>query len=208
MTKTHHILASLLVIGVALAVGAAPAMAEHKLDSGIPPFGSGHFVGVAVDQQTGNVYLHNYGSEAGGPLKTNHMRSTCSVPTADPRPVGFPRNFLVHDAGPVAVDNACYFQKLSGSACTTFDSSNGDVYVAPSGGQHEILKLALNTNHEYEVVAVLTSPVGANITDIAVDDQGTCTPPARRNTPQSSSSTRRAKKCPKSNSTRSNGWVT
>ena len=52
MTKTHHVLASLLVIGVVCAVG-DPAMAEHTFEH---EFGSGHFAGAAVDQETGNVY--------------------------------------------------------------------------------------------------------------------------------------------------------
>jgi NHL repeat/WD40-like Beta Propeller Repeat len=36
-------------------------------------------------------------------------------------------------AGGIAVDNSCYIEKLSGSACATADPSNGDVYVTDPG---------------------------------------------------------------------------
>jgi hypothetical protein len=39
-------------------------------------------------------------------------------------------------SGGIAVDNACFFQKLSGSACTAMDPSNGDVYVTDPGPGH------------------------------------------------------------------------
>ena len=170
MTKPHNILASLLVLGVVLAVGPTPAFAEHKLEHA---FGSGHFAGIAVDQETGNVYVDNHGSELENePEAIDVFGADGGLPTG-----GVPNGFTVSgEAGPVAVDNACEQQvpaltETTTPKCSEFDPSNGDVYVA-AGDEHTISKLALNASDEYEVLATFTSPVVGEIRGIAVDDQG------------------------------------
>jgi len=176
MTKRHHILASLLVLGVVLAVAATPAMAEHTYTPNELHFGSGHFEGVAVDQETGNVYVDNHGRAPENEPEAVDVFSADGGLPAD----GVPKEFLVpteHEgkqAGPVAVDNACEQQKLTETTtpkCSEFDPSNGDVYVGIVY-EHEIAKLALNAGHEYEVVAELKLPISGSIEGIAVDDQG------------------------------------
>ena len=49
----------------------------------------------------------------------------------------------------VAVDNTCYYQKLTGNECEVIDSSNGDVYVT-NPLYHVVDKFRLNGLQQYE----------------------------------------------------------
>jgi sugar lactone lactonase YvrE len=103
--------------------------------------------GVAIDQQTGNVYVAN----GAGPEAVDVFGSEGGAPAG-----GVPATIAGFDFGgepaEVAFDNTCHYQALSGSGCTSFDPSNGDLYVA-NVGANEIDKLQLNTlSGEYEIV--------------------------------------------------------
>ncbi len=77
-------------------------------------------------------------------------------------------NFGGEPAG-VAVDNACFYNKLSGGACTAFDPSNGAIYVTDVLN-NVVDKFMVNGSKEYEYVSQFTGfsePVG-----VAVDREG------------------------------------
>jgi sugar lactone lactonase YvrE len=127
--------------------------------------------GAAVDEETGNVYVADsakeevdvYGAEGGAPAGgvTEHIK-------------GF-EGFGASEAAGVAVDNACYFHnpRLTGSACESFDPSNGDVYVAEEGGEHQVVKLKLNTGtgkYEKETLVHVEEEFAPN--GVAVDTDG------------------------------------
>jgi hypothetical protein len=120
--------------------------------------------GVAIDQETGNVYVVEsgagviaaFGPEGGAP---SGVAALTPAFTATQEPIG------------VAIDNACWYHqpRLTGAACEAFDPSNGDLYVANPKG-NAIEKLALNKlTEEYETVSAFPfhEPNG-----VAVDHEG------------------------------------
>jgi hypothetical protein len=120
--------------------------------------------GVAVDQETGNVYVAEseagvvaaFGPEGGAP---SGAPASTSAFTPTGEPVG------------VAIDNACWYHqpRLTGAECEAFDPSNGDLYVADPKG-NAIEKLALNKlSGAYENVGAFPfkEPNG-----VAVDHEG------------------------------------
>ena len=161
------VLADVLVLGVSSASALPVRHQEFESASFSQP---GAFIdptGVAVDQETGNVYVVDsnadvvdvFGAEGGSP--------TDGVP-AQITGLDFFRNV----AQGVVVDNACYDQdpRLTGLACEAFDPSNGDVYVAEETGE-EVLKYKLNTaSGEYELVETLSLSGEPN--GVAVDTNG------------------------------------
>src|ERR1700735_1812348 len=91
--------------------------------------------GVAVDQETGNVYVVEstagviaaFGPEGGAP---SGVAALTPAFTPSQEPIG------------VAIDNACWYHqpRLTGAACEAVDPSNGDLYVAnPKGNAIEKL---------------------------------------------------------------------
>jgi hypothetical protein len=157
-----------MVLSVAVSVCAlgwacSSAFASYARE-GVGSFGATHPTGVAVDQETGNVFVAEgtlgevavFGSEGSTPIGAPSKISALA-PTGEP--IG------------VAVDNACWYHqpRLTGAACETFDPSNGDLYVANPGG-NAIEKLALNKlTEEYAVVGSFSfkEPNG-----VAVDHDG------------------------------------
>lgn len=174
MSKAHHILASLLVLGVALAVGATPAFAEHVFS--LPAFGSfgqpGEAAGIAVDQETGNVYV---GTEGTG-LPVNVFGPSGGSPVDGVPGEIYSNSFAYRFGTPrgVAVDNACYFHEPRLTAgtpeCEKVDPSNGDVYVA-SSEENKLEKFALNAMHEYELAGEIPIPA-TGVHAVAVDHEG------------------------------------
>ena len=87
-------------------------------------------------------------------------------------PLPFFNQFVL--PGGVAVDNSCFYHepRLTGSACETFDPSNGDLYVAghteanPGG---TVVKFVHKLTGEYEPVQELPA---AAANDVAVDQNG------------------------------------
>ena len=131
----------------------------------------GNPTGVAVDQETGNVYVADsqndvvdiFGAEGGAP--------TAGVPT---QITGL--SFGSGEPEQVAVDNSCFYQHLTGSACESYDPSNSDVYVAQSTGStgHDVAKFHLNAiSGQYEMVGTLVPPGGSvEPNGVAVNDEG------------------------------------
>lgn len=115
-------------------------------------------VGIAVDLETGNVYVINgnkntlniYGSNGGPPAGGVPSQITGQEFHAPNLPQGG------HNG--IAVDNSCYEQepRLTESTtptCKEFDPSYGDIYI-PGVTKTEgyLRKFALNAQHEYEDV--------------------------------------------------------
>ncbi len=150
----------------------APALAvENHLPLSFSPFGSFSLAtGVAVDQSTGNVFVADsradvvrvYDAEGAGPVGGIPSELTGALTPSG----GF--NFHEEPVG-VAVDNACFYHKLSGGACTAFDPSNGAIYVTDVLN-NVVDKFVVNGSDEYEYVSQFTGfsePVG-----VAVDREG------------------------------------
>jgi len=130
-------------------------------------FGSGSLSGVAVNQQTGNVYVAD-----GSAGVIDVFGASGGSPTGEvPKEITGLGNAGAAEPEGVAVDNSCFYEKLSGAACEAFDHSNGDVYLAnekKSGGA--VQKLALNgLSHEYEVVQEFRFK---EVSGVAVDHRG------------------------------------
>ncbi|HWX45680.1 MAG TPA: SMP-30/gluconolactonase/LRE family protein [Solirubrobacteraceae bacterium] len=125
---------------------------------------------MAIDQETGNVYVAN-----GGPETVDVFGKEGGVPAGGvPATIAAGFSFGLEPAE-VAIDNACYYHepRLTGGACAAFDPSNGDVYVANVRG-NAIDKLRLNTvSKEYEVIQEFRGFGGGGEPDgVAVDQQG------------------------------------
>ena len=151
-------LASLILPAVFLALSASPAAAfrGHAFASdfgwgvvdgkakfevctkacqvGVAGAGVGQFSGpsdVAVNEATGRVYVLDQGN--GRVEVFSHKEEYVSQFDGSGTPAKafvFPTQPLT---GGIAVDNSCFVKKLSGSACTKADPSNGDVYVTDPG---------------------------------------------------------------------------
>jgi hypothetical protein len=138
MTRTHHFLAALLVLGASIALAATPAVAfrGHVFSStfGSEGSGNGQFKepsDVAVNEVSGQVYVLDQGNSRIEIF--DHEGKYLSQFNGSETPAkGFTFGALALTGG-IAVDNSCYFKKLSGSACSTADPSNDDVYVTDPG---------------------------------------------------------------------------
>ncbi len=140
MTRTHRFFASLLVLGVFMALTTTPAVAfrGHVFGSAFGGEGSGDGQfkepsDVAVSEATGQVYVLDQGNTRVERFSSTGVYEAQFDGTETPaKAFAFGSEALT--AG-IAVDNSCYFKKLSGSACTTADPSNGDVYVTDPGNK-------------------------------------------------------------------------
>ena len=167
---THTFLAALCGLIGTLALGACPASAtnSHVQTLQSAPFSQakafGGPSGVAVDQETGNLYVLDrtnnvvdiFGGEGGAP--------TGGAPTQIVA--------LAQGAVSLAVDSACWHHqpRLTGAECEAFDPSNGDVYVA-NVYEGTVYKYRLNSvSKEYEAAGTLE--VGGEVEGVAVDDEG------------------------------------
>jgi uncharacterized membrane protein len=94
-----------------------------------------HPSGVAVNEETGQVYVLDQGDER------IERFSSAGVYEAQFNGGDTPAGAFDFGAEPltagIAVDNSCHLQHLSGSACAAADPSNGDVYVTDS--EHRVL---------------------------------------------------------------------
>jgi hypothetical protein len=146
-----------LIAALALVSATASASVFHKV---LPPeAGFGSFErpsGVAIDQADGNVFVVS----GAGPEVVDVFGAGGGAPAGGAPAVlsglHAPFVFSVDQVG-IAVDSSCFLQGLNGSACTTFDGSNGDIYVPNIEGDGQVVeKFRLNASHEYEYVCQFT----------------------------------------------------
>ncbi|HEY3864851.1 MAG TPA: hypothetical protein VGL54_02040 [Solirubrobacteraceae bacterium] len=164
------ILTQLLVLGAfagAFAFASSSALARPFLGS----FGSGDLSGIAVDQETGNVYVANGAAGAIDMFGASGGAPAGGVPSE----ITGLGNAGAPEAEGVAVDNACYYHEheigrtLTAIECEAFDPSNGDVYFA-NERTSTVQKLVLNSSsHEYEVVQEFPF---TEVSGVAVDHRG------------------------------------
>jgi hypothetical protein len=162
---------------LALGVSAASAVTVRKHIFETAPFSIPssftHPTGVAVDQETGNVYVTDagadvvdvFGAEGGSPAGGAPAQITgLELNSGEPQEV--------------AVDNSCYLHKpeqlteTTTPTCKTFDPSNGDVYVAEEPA-HAIARLKLNPiTQEYEKETLVYHEEEFEPNGVAVDTEG------------------------------------
>jgi NHL repeat len=156
----------------ALALSSAPALAAGEVLGLGDTFGSATSTpsdpellsdptGVAVNQGTGDVYVvdngHNrveYFSSTGEYLGQFNGSETPAKEFA----------FSNEDTSNIAVDNACYYEKLSELECKSKDPSSGDVYVMDS--HHGVID-------KFSSTGTYVGQIGAGLLDgVAVDSKG------------------------------------
>jgi phosphodiesterase/alkaline phosphatase D-like protein len=152
------VLASTAVFSAGLAFAGVSAFAVTKhVMLPFSPFGSGaNLTGVAVDQSDGNVFVLDIGSGLVRVFGAEGGAPAGGIPgelTGAQTPAGGFAPLSVPHAG-VAVDNACFQHGLSGAACTTFDSSDGDIYVTDT--LHNVVDKFRVNGSGYEYVCQFT----------------------------------------------------
>jgi hypothetical protein len=153
-------LTGLAILGVGLALESASASAAfvHHV---LPPeagFGSFHrATGIAIDQASGNVFVVDSGSEP-NVVRVFGPEGLSPLGGAPAELPGLHAPFeLNQELIGIAIDNACFQSGKSGAACTSFDPSNGDIYVPNERGDGEVLeKFRLNASDAYEYVCQFT----------------------------------------------------
>ncbi len=157
---TSVVLAGLGVLAGSVAFGGAPASAAFVHHVLPPEAGFGlfeHASGVAVDQSSGNVFVVDSGLEANvvrvfGPEGLSPLGGAPAQLPGLHAPFEFNNEFIG-----IAIDNACFLNGKSGAECTSFDPSNGDIYVPNVLGDEEVVeKFRLNASDEYEYVCQFT----------------------------------------------------
>lgn len=156
---------TLTLVAITLSVAVTPASAKtlHALLGRFGQFGDP--TGVAIDQANGNVYVVNGGgpevvdvfNEAGEPTPVGgapHELTGAGTPAGSFN-FGFYLGELGEYVSGVAVDNTCYYQKLTDNECELADSSNGDVYVT-NPLYHVVDKFRVNNLEQYEFVCEFT----------------------------------------------------
>jgi hypothetical protein len=170
---TLSVLATVLGVLALTAVSASAFSTRGRILRSAPfsqPSAFSDPTGVAVDQETGNVYVANNGADAVDVFGAEGGSPAGGVPKEITGLDGLAISSSLPQA--VAVDNACYFQHKSGSECQAFDPSNGDVYVAeePKGAIAKFKLNALGT--EYELAETLHVQGYPYPMGVAVDTEG------------------------------------
>jgi hypothetical protein len=163
------VLATTAALGGTLAYGGVSALAATESREAITSLGPFTYPqGVAVDQANGNVLIVD-GTPSEG-LVVNRVEvfdEAGATPPAGGAPAQLtgaetPSGSLEVDEGSeaagVAVDNSCFYQKLNGAACTSFDASNEDVYVADP--LHGVLDKFRRNGSKYEYVCEINGWYG------------------------------------------------
>jgi hypothetical protein len=125
--------------------------------------------GVAVNEASGDVYVVDAGNDrverfsSAGAFLGLFDGSGLNPGEGSPAPAG-----KFEEPGTIAVDNTCHLRKLTGSACTGVDPSNGDVYVQ-DGFDHKVVDKFSPTG---EFIAQLLVSEAQFDTGVAVDSQG------------------------------------
>ena len=137
---------------------------SSECDSGEPGVPGGSFaspVAVGVEQLTGAVYVV-LGSYEGVVDKFNSSGGYVSQVTGDPN------RAFIYPKG-VAVDSTCYLLGLSGSACTSFDPSSGDVYMAATSDSNNVDKFDSAGNYLSELTLFKEGGVYSSAGAMTVD---------------------------------------
>jgi hypothetical protein len=137
---TNRLLTPLLLALATLALAASPACAlrGHAFLQafGGKGSGAGQFEepsDVAVNDAVGQVYVLDQGNSRIEIFNAKEEYESQFDGSATPaKAFAFG---TVPLTGAIAVDDSCYFKKLSGGACTAADPSNGDVYVTDPGNR-------------------------------------------------------------------------
>jgi hypothetical protein len=176
--KTTGLVSILIATVLAVFPALSGAAATRELLRSFGSFEGGNrgVAGLAVNLETGNVYvadkithtIYVLGPDGGPPNGGVNSRIT---------EMG---GFQIEGNLPtgLAVDNSCYEHqpKLSGLACEEYDPAYGDLYATglhgPGGvGESGILKFHLNSKKEYELVENF-GPGGGGHPGVAVDSRG------------------------------------
>ncbi|MGC2374393.1 MAG: hypothetical protein WA484_11020 [Solirubrobacteraceae bacterium] len=147
-------------LGVVFCLVSVPAFAVlgHARPS-FSPFGS--FVRatrLAIDQSDGNVFVADSNANDVRVFNAEGGTPAGGIPaelTGAQTPAGSFADDKEYLAPGIAVDSACHQQGLAGAACTSFDLSNGNIYVSDLG--HNVVdKFRINALNEYEYVCQFT----------------------------------------------------
>jgi hypothetical protein len=133
---------------------------EYKFEKDLSGYEFVGVRGVDINQATQDVYAFDSSSS---PTQIEQFNAAGKQISSIPVATG---GFMQ-----LAVDNACYYQKLSEPGCKTKDPSNGDVYISNEGAS-AIYRLEPNANGELKAAGEITGagingPVG-----VAVDAAG------------------------------------
>src|ERR1017187_331404 len=165
-------LAVLSALACVLVLHASPASAagahERILESApfSQPLSFSHPTGVAVDQETGNVFVADNGADAVDIFGAEGGTPAGGVPV---QITGI--EFANEEPQAVAVDNACYYQKLSGSACEAADPANGDVYVTEQEG-HAVSRFKFESKTKKYKKEAFYKVLSSELQGVAVDTDG------------------------------------
>jgi hypothetical protein len=175
----RSILIALVVLGGSLVLGSTPVFAfafpEAEFGGTYIPIGSLEVptpTGIAVEASTGDVFVVS--------VVKNEEEGEAKVLKLSPEGVvlgkfsvpGFSDGVKL--SWGVAVDNSCYLQGKTGTACEEFDPSNGDVYVTniADGSGVERFRPRSGEPNVYEDVEVSLPTEERGGTGVAVDSSG------------------------------------
>jgi DNA-binding beta-propeller fold protein YncE len=142
---------------------------EHVFSKDLEGYTFAEPRGVGVNQTTGDVYVSDGGIN---PVAIEQFNAEGALQSSTTLPVGSGETTFQ-----VTVDNACYAHSLTGSACTSFDPSDGDVYIADVT-DGVVYKFDPNANGELTLDATTPKipkegePVLGEPRGVAVDSSG------------------------------------
>jgi hypothetical protein len=160
-----------ILVGGTLAYSSATALAvtaTRRAITALGPFTDPQ--GVAVDQANGNLLVVNGAAEGNPTVNTVEIfNEEGTDPPADGAPEKLTgaetpaKSFETYRERPtgIAIDNSCFYKKLSGAACTSFDASNEDVYITDNR-RGNLYKLRLNGS-KYEYVCGVNGWYGVGV---------------------------------------------
>jgi DNA-binding beta-propeller fold protein YncE len=170
------------MLGVWLMLGSAAALAAGEPHPQTGEFGSfSNPNGIAIDESSGDVYVADIGTntvykfdENGNPVDFFALGSNALTGTLA-GPFSFPASAYGTPAA-LTVDNACvrHTPALTGTACTQFDPSAGDLYVMDAG--HGVIdKFSPSGEYLSQITGfapAIGSPGANELLGLAVDTSG------------------------------------
>jgi DNA-binding beta-propeller fold protein YncE len=117
--------------------------------------------GVALNQETGELFVAESEGDSVSVLEAEgEGRRLSEIPSL---------HFGSNEPEGVAVDNTCYYKRLSGNPCESADPANGDLYVTESRA-NAVAKYKPIGGGEYQLVEKLAAEDSPN--GVAVDTEG------------------------------------